>query len=236
MKCWRINLHRNFSRYLDGELKPDEVKRLENHLLDCGWCRAQLSRLRDGQRLAQRMSRPALKNDPWNAIEKAISSEPQNTSTPATAPIQLSEGWRGLIYRPGPIIVLTALLFLSVLLIAVSTRSPIDKKTRYGENLDTADFQAVTISNIHNNTRPHVVTEGFVSEVRIDTDGDLTFRLVEDLKHPEPFVVCEIIPPIFLNPPAIGSRVRVYGVSRYDNQPGREWYEVHPVLNIETVK
>jgi hypothetical protein len=235
MKCWRINLHRNFSRYLDGELQLEEVKRLESHLLDCGWCRAQLSRMRDGQRLARQMPSPTLKNDPWTAIEKAISAESQN-ATVSAASAQLQEGWRGLIYRPGPLIVMTALAFLTALVIAVSTRPPIDELAANKGDLDTASFQAVTIANIHNNTRPHVVTEGFVSEVRIDTDGDLIFRLVEDLQRPEPFVICEIIPPIRLSPPALGSRVRVYGVSRYDNQPGREWYEVHPVLNIELVK
>jgi hypothetical protein len=83
---------------------------------------------------------------------------------------------------------------------------------------------------------PHVVTEGYVSEVRIDPDGDMTFRLVEDIDHPDPFIVCEIIRPIRISPPMVGSRVRVYGVSRYDGQPDKQWYEVHPVLNIEAVK
>jgi hypothetical protein len=27
----------------------------------------------------------------------------------------------------------------------------------------------------------------------------------------------------------------VYGVSRYDGQADHNWYEVHPVLNIEVV-
>jgi len=236
MKCWRINLHRNFSRYLDGELPREQVKRLENHLLDCSWCRAQLSRLRDGQRLVRQMPQPSIKNDPWNAIEKAIDAEPLK---PAIAPARQDaskEGWRDLIFRPGPAIAFTGLLFLMVLIVAVSTRSTTGDLARYEFDLDPDSFQAVAISDIQNNTWPHVVTEGFVSEVRIDTDGDLTFKLVEDLKRPEPFIVCEIIPPIRLQPPVIGSRVRVYGVSRYDNQPGREWHEVHPVLNIEVVK
>jgi len=85
-------------------------------------------------------------------------------------------------------------------------------------------------------TKPHVVTEGYVSEVRInDEDGDLMFKLVDDLQRMDQFVVCEIIDPIRLEPPKVGSRVRVYGVSRYDNQENHNWYEVHPVLNIEEV-
>jgi hypothetical protein len=30
--------------------------------------------------------------------------------------------------------------------------------------------------------------------------------------------------------------VRIYGVARYDGQPGRMWYEVNPVLNIALLK
>lgn len=236
MKCWRINLHRNFSRYLDGELPSEQVARLESHLLDCGWCRARLSRLRDGQRLALQIPQPSLKTDQWNAIEKAIEAESLKPANPLAQQTPPKEDWRNLILRPGPAIAFTGLLFLLVLIVAVSTRSTSGDLARYEFDLDPDSFQAVTISDIQNNTRPHVVTEGFVSEVRIDTDGDLTFKLVEDLKRPEPFIVCEIIPPIRLQPPIIGSRVRVYGVSRYDNQPGREWHEVHPVLNIEVVK
>lgn len=141
-----------------------------------------------------------------------------------------------MITRPGPLIAFTALVFLLVLLVAVSTSQPDAFQSRYNLGLDTRNFQNVAIADIQNNTRPHVVTEGYVSEVRLDRDGDLTFRLVEDLRQPEPFIVCEIIPTVRLEPPIVGSRVRVYGVSRFDNQPGREWHEVHPVLNIEAVR
>ena len=68
-----------------------------------------------------------------------------------------------------------------------------------------------------------------------EKDGDLKFKLVEDIAQPSPFIVCEIISPIKIDAPVVGSRVRVYGVSRYDAEVGREWYEVHPVLNIEAV-
>jgi hypothetical protein len=80
------------------------------------------------------------------------------------------------------------------------------------------------------------MAEGYVSEVSVnDEDGDLSFKLVDDLGQPGPFIVCEIIDPIKLAAPAVGSRVRVYGVSRYDGQADHNWYEVHPVLNIEVV-
>jgi hypothetical protein len=106
-------------------------------------------------------------------------------------------------------------------------RSPIDRD----------EFHEVNIADIETNTEPHVVAEGYVAEVRVnDEDGDLSFKLVESLHQAEPFIVCEIIDPIKLMPPPVGSRVRVYGVSRYDGKTDHNWYEVHPVLSIEMVK
>ena len=103
--------------------------------------------------------------------------------------------------------------------------------------IDRAEFHEVNINEIEHNTEPHVVAEGYVAEVRInDEDGDLSFKLVESLHQAEPFIVCEIIDPIKLVPPPVGSRVRVYGVSRYDGKTDHRWYEVHPVLSIEMVK
>ncbi len=81
------------------------------------------------------------------------------------------------------------------------------------------------------------MAEGYVSEIRYDEeDGDLVFKLVDDPHHAQPFIVCEIINPINLTPPAVGSRVRVYGVSRYDAKADHQWYELHPVLNIELAR
>jgi hypothetical protein len=104
--------------------------------------------------------------------------------------------------------------------------------------VDYDEFQPVSISGMENNTKPHVVAEGYVSEIikNEEGDGDLTFKLAERPDQPSPFIVCEIIQPIHIAPPALGSRVRVYGVSRYDAGAGRNWYEVHPVLNIEAVR
>lgn len=36
--------------------------------------------------------------------------------------------------------------------------------------------------------------------------------------------------------PREGSRVRVYGMARYDSQPGRGWHEVNPVMKIDVLK
>jgi hypothetical protein len=102
--------------------------------------------------------------------------------------------------------------------------------------LDVEEFHPVSISEINTSTKPHVVAEGYVSELRNEEDGDLVFKLVDNPDSHGAFIICEIIDPIRLEPPPVGSRVRVYGVSRYDNQENHHWYEVHPVLNIEVVR
>jgi hypothetical protein len=128
---------------------------------------------------------------------------------------------------------------VAALLIAFSKgRSPEEESagSMVAEALDLREFHTVNIGDIEQNMKPHVMAEGYVSEVRVnDEDGDLSFKLVDDLGQAGPFIVCEIIDPIRLAPPSVGSRVRVYGVSRYDGQADHNWYEVHPVLNIEVV-
>jgi hypothetical protein len=123
-------------------------------------------------------------------------------------------------------------------LVASNRHEPGDERTGklIAEALDLREFHTVNIADIERNIKPHVVAEGYVSEVRVnDEDGDLSFKLVDELGRPGPFIICEIIDPIRLAPPSVGSRVRVYGVSRYDAQADHNWYEVHPVLNIELV-
>jgi hypothetical protein len=71
MICWRIDIQRNFSRYLHGELDREATESVENHVLDCLSCRAALARLRDGHRFAQQMPRLRPERDVWAAIEAA---------------------------------------------------------------------------------------------------------------------------------------------------------------------
>jgi hypothetical protein len=129
---------------------------------------------------------------------------------------------------------------LIVLSLIISRRSRPDytgSSSAIVGSLDLNDFRSVSISDISRSTEPHVVTEGYVSDVRIDNeDGDLVFKLVDDVRRPQPFIVCEIISPMKIAPPPVGSRVRVYGVSRYDGKADHQWYEVHPVLDIEVVR
>jgi hypothetical protein len=237
MRCWRIDIQRQVSRYVNGDLSRKSVERIERHLLDCGGCRTRVARLRSGHQFAQQIPRFKPGRDPWPEIEKAIEAErqqPTNSSRPA------ARGLRQLAPRRAAIIVSVALgLSLAGLFVLVGR-----ELSREGGNLgsqldaiDLSEFHPVRISDMEHTSQPHVMAEGYVSELRInDEDGDLSFRLVDDLRQSEPFVVCEILDSIKIAPPPVGSRVRVYGVSRYDNQAHHQWYEVHPVLGIEVVR
>ena len=235
MRCWRIDVQRRFSLYLSGELEADSIKRVEAHLLDCGPCRTRLAHMRNGHRLAQELPRLTPRNDPWAAIEAAISD-----SHPSASPARAVPRLREYVLKPGFALAVLGIVALVAALLVASNKGGAQEEesaaSMVAEALDLREFHTVNIADIEQNQKPHVVAEGYVSEVSVnDEDGDLSFKLVDDLGQPGPFIICEIIDPIRLNPPSVGSRVRVYGVSRYDGQADHNWYEVHPVLNIELV-
>jgi len=236
MKCWRIDLRRSFSLYVTGELEASAVKRVEDHLLDCGSCRTRLARLRNGHRFAQEMPRFTPQLDPWTAIEAAIDARQPNSAPDAGG----GASWRRLVLKPGFALAVIGVAALIAAVIVASGRRSLGEEragSLIADALDFSEFKSVNIADIEQNRKPHVMTEGYVSEVHVnDEDGDLSFKLVDELGQPGPFIICEIIDPIKLAPPSVGSRVRVYGVSRYDGQADHNWYEVHPVLNIEVVR
>lgn len=237
MRCWRVDLRHDFSRYLNGELGPRQIERLERHLLDCGSCREHLSRMRSGHRFAQNAPGVAPERDVWLAVESAIEAE---QSGPAAERLPPSGGrWSDVIRKPGfavAAVVIASLVVGLLIFLSRQTSTERDDARLIANAFELRDFHPVTIAGIEHNTEPHVVAEGYVSEVRIDhEDGDLLFKLVDDISQAGPFIVCEIINPKKFAPPLVGSRVRVYGVSRYDAKSDHQWYEVHPVLSIEVV-
>ena len=240
MKCWRTIRRRDLTRYVTDALTPERVRRMEAHLLDCGDCRDAVARLRGGQRLASQMPRITPQRDIWEALEAAIDQEDVRAAHPART-IKSPARWRGLLLSPRLALTTTALaILLSAVFILLHRHAATEQEPAGLQTLAAVDwdeFHPVSISDIESNTKPHVVAEGYVSEVRVnDEDGDLSFKLVDHLGEQERFIVCEIIDPIKLAPPAVGSRVRVYGVSRFDGERDHNWYEVHPVLNIEVVR
>ena len=243
--------------YADGELSHRASGQIEDHLVDCPDCRARLLRLRAGQRFAGQVPRRRAPAGQWEAIEELIVAEARRQQEPDGSRAVSSRvtssrlGWSragssriASWWRPGRVSmagVVLAFVSLSLLILTVViSRHPRSNTTGSAVamgSVDLTDFHSVSISDIGSSTEPHVVAEGYVSDVRIDSeDGDLVFKLVDDVKRPGPFIVCEIISPIKVAAPPVGSHVRVYGVSRYDSKADHQWYEVHPVLDIEVVR
>jgi hypothetical protein len=230
------------SRYLHGELRASSVGRLEDHLLDCGECRALLVRIRTGDSFMQRAPRLRPQNDRWAAIEAAIGPENSRPLLPArdASEAAVAESAAAGRVRPVRVALAGTLVALSIAVAAIGVlygRLQTNRNTpTVSVALDVDEFHPVSISEMNTSTKPHVVAEGYVTDLRNEEDGDLVFKLVDNPDDNAPFIICEIIDPIRLEPPPVGSLVRVYGVSRYDNQENHHWYEVHPVLNIEVVR
>jgi hypothetical protein len=219
MKCRRIDIWRKLSAYENRTLSAPQARRLESHFLHCNDCKDRLARLRRGQAWAKSMPQVNAPRDIWDFIELNLVSKSDA---------------RGLFTRPW---VWAAASVLSLCLLFIFILWQQNQLTANSRREENTRYRVVEIAEMPKNTDPHVVTEGFVSEVRVDAeDGDTLFRLVEHPTRREPFVVCEIISPYKLEPPPIGSRVRVFGVSRFDSKEEHRWFEVHPVLKIQTIQ
>lgn len=83
-------------------------------------------------------------------------------------------------------------------------------------------------------TEPHWYLDGVVQEVRPETDGDHHIWL--DYLNPDGSTskgrfAAEITPQQPLAIPAVGAKVRVFGILRYDFQ--HSWWELHPVDRLD---
>ena len=219
MRCFR-GYSKKLIQYLHDSLSPLETQKVEQHVSECKFCNSKLSRLMEGNALAKLIPAIQTKQNGWPKLQEAISNNQYAGST-----------------RPSSMILRAsvAIVFLSVVSFFLWRAAEMSSDKIAG--LEADRYREVTIREMPENTEPHVVTEGYISEVRVDDpEGDLVFKLVETLEGPSPFVICEIIPPFQLDAPQVGNKVRVYGVSRFDPKENHQWYEVHPVMGIEKVE
>jgi len=239
MICWRLDLKRELLPYVEGRLQALGVRRLEQHLLDCEPCRELTARLRTGHNLAQKLPRvsPAEQGEPKFGDLMRVHSRAAQRRQQRFASFR---GWSDRLATPRVVVALALLVLLQAGLLVVSNRGVVFGERAWPSatphDLDRSQFRKLSISELRSNSKPHVAIEGYVEDIHPDEEeGTVAFKLVEHPGASEPFVVCEIVSPIQMDAPRDGSRVRVYGVARYDAQSDRNWYEVNPVFEIATL-
>jgi hypothetical protein len=241
MSCRRFDLRRKFVSYLEGALPPRATKRLERHLVGCERCRTVFVKVRDGHQSAQQLRRFSREDAQGRPAFEEIRAGIETGIGKRGGWAQAWENRLDMLTTPRTVKALTGLVLVLAVLLVVSNRNVL-----FGERnsvapksgaLDVRDFHPLRIPEIQTNTRARIATEGYVRDVRVDKEeGTLHFKLTEIPQGAGPFVVCEIMNPFAMIRPQEGSRVRVYGVARYDAQPGREWHEVNPVFDIYVLK
>jgi len=241
MSCWRFDLRRKFVPYLEGAIPPRATKRLERHLAGCEECRTVFVKVRDGHQSAQQLRRLSREDAHRPPECEAIRADIGARITSRRKWAQAWENRLVMLTTPRTVKALAGLVLVLAVLLVVSNRNVLigerNGPAPKSGALDVRDFHPLRIPEIRTNTRARIATEGYVRDVRVDKEeGTLHFKLSEIPHGPGPFIVCEIMNPFAMIRPQEGSRVRVYGVARYDAQPGREWHEVNPVFDIYVLK
>jgi hypothetical protein len=204
--------------YIDGAATPAITRRIEEHLLDCGRCRARLVRMRDAKRLLERL--PSI-DAPAFARAPMVSPAMPRRSFPRSR----------LLRHFAVDALVAATLFAAFTLLYTHAASA-------GSRLyDFSAFEPVDLHQIASTHDPHVVVQGVVSDIagNFENEGRRRFRL-SDPRDPAASVVCEILDGDSVAAPKAGTRVRVWGVTRFDSNPAHRWYEIHPVLKMEVVR
>lgn len=224
MSCLRMDLRKRMTAYIHGELPAEVAGRLEDHLSECESCRARLEQLRSAEVAMTHLRAIPAPESAWSRIEAHIANGDKLPAAPQ----------RGTYVVRALAGVAAALGF--VVLFMLWSEGPISLE-RGAAPFSAGLYHSVALGDIPNSEEPHVTTVGYVSEISVDAEeGDRKFRLVDNLQSPNHFIVCEIIPPMEMKMPEIGSRIRVYGVSRYDGKAEHQWFELHPVMNIEPIR
>lgn len=217
MSCLRFDLHDQLPMYLDGAATPKMVERIEKHLLDCSGCRGRMVRLRNAKSLLSEL--PKLDAPPFQIAARPAEAGPHSR-------FRIPSFVR---HFAADALVASALFAAFTLLYTHAAAARI-------RPFDTDSFRKTSIASVAANHEPHVIVEGVVAEIAgADDEGSHRFKLA-DPANPRAFVVCEILDGDPLKAPKNGSRVRVWGVSRYDSSPDHQWYEIHPVLKVEIVR
>ena len=241
MNCRCLFLRRKFVPYLEGGISSRQAERLEQHLADCRECGEFFTRLRAGHQAGRQFGRvgPEIGRRPPDFEE--LQADIGKTLNRRGVPVRTGGTFLHALTTSFAVRALFALaLALSFLLLhsnritlwRANGRAAMPSKAR-----EYRDFTPLRITDFSSNTKSPVVTEGFVRDVYFDREEKtLHIKLVDVQQKAEPFVICEIPSPGGMTIPREGSHVRVYGMARYDSQPGRGWNEVNLVVNIDLLK
>ena len=227
--------------YLEGKLTPDSKEHLDKHLARCRKCRALFTRVQAGHEAMLELNRTGkyLRQRPPQFEEVRARAGglpvrsglrrwmwprlPDNLATPAAVQIL--------------IVFALALAVLIFLPYRKTLRRPDDRASFAAGTARGRNFKPLSIAAFEPNAQFPVVTEGLVRHVYFDDEEKtLHIKLVEPGENAGPFVICEVHSPAHISIPKEGNHVRVYGMARFDPQPGRGWNEVNPVTNIDILK
>jgi hypothetical protein len=241
MKGRCLFLRRRFVPYLEGGISSCEAARLEKHLAGCRECGEFFTRLRAGHQAGRQFGRvgPEIGQRPPDFEE--LRADIGATLDRRSLPVRTGGNILHPLTTPLTVRALIALALALPVLLVLSNRIMLrrggERAAMSSKARESRDFTPLRIKDFSSNTRSHVVTEGFVRDVYFDREEKtLHIKLVDVQQKAEPFVICEILSPGGMAIPREGSRVRVYGMARYDSQPGRGWHEVNPVMNIDVLK
>lgn len=241
MKGRCLFLRRRFVPYLEGRISPREAERLEKHLADCRECGELFTRLRAGHQAGRQFGRvgPEIGQRPPDF--KELRADIGATLNRRGMPVRTGGNILYALTTPLAVRALIALVLALSVLLVLSNRKTLwraDDRVAISSNArEFRDFTPLRITDFSSNTKSPIVTEGFVRDVYFDKEEKtLHIKLVDVQQKAEPFVICEILSPRGMAIPREGSRVRVYGMARYDSQPGRGWHEVNPVMKIDVLK
>jgi hypothetical protein len=233
-------LRRKFLLSLENRIPSAEAKRLESHFARCRPCRDLYAKIQAGDRIGREFARLGPDLDPpppeFEAVRAKIIPNPEA----ADRAVRFRMNPLRALATPLGAGILVVLVLIQATLLVLSNRKMIfpgkDPGLSAGARL-YAGFHPLHIPDFPSNTKTDVFTEGFVRDVYYDEEEKtIHLKLVEMDQTSEPFVICEIRRPGGMTIPRKGARVRVYGTARFDAQPGREWHEVNPVLEVAVLK
>jgi hypothetical protein len=232
---------RKILRYLEGEIPPHKTMRLEKHLVDCWKCKELFVKLKAGHQAGRQYGQigPVIDHGSleFEELWAAISTKLEGQGRPNRTVVDII---RGLYLTPAFRVFITIVLAGSIIFFVFNRKAVwrADKQVAFPVTLlQYLDFTPVRITEFAFKNQSTIVTEGFVHNIYFDEkEKTLHIKLVEFQHKSEPFVICEILSPNGMTIPKEGNLIRVYGMARYDAQPGRGWHEVNPVLKMAVLK